>query len=118
MYTCSVFSSEPFEEFLGVKLMNATRDVLRPLISVVVPCYNEEQALCAFHQRLVDAVRQTEVQNALGYRTTTVYDGDGRVLATVDPLNRRTNYSYDMAGQVRTTQDVLGNVATFGYDAL
>jgi len=34
-----------------------TLDANRPLISVVVPCYNEEQVLRAFHQRLVAAVR-------------------------------------------------------------
>lgn len=54
--------------------------VKRPMLSVVVPAYNEAEGLAAFHSRLSD------VMNALGESWEVVYVNDGSHDATLDIL--------------------------------
>src|ERR1041384_2641497 len=54
----------------------------------------------------------------LGHTTTTVYDSDGNVQATVDPLLGRTTFAYDNFARRISLKDSDGNVTTFVYDAL
>jgi RHS repeat-associated protein len=49
--------------------------------------------------------------------TTTMYDGDGEVTETVDPLNRMTTTMFDGDGEVTETVAPLGHMTTTMYDA-
>jgi len=55
-------------------------------------------------------------EDALGRRTTMIFDALGRQTATQSPMNFRTSTIYDAAGQVRATQDALGYLTTNSYD--
>jgi YD repeat-containing protein len=61
--------------------------------------------------------RQTQVQDALGNLTTTVYDGAGNVTSKLDALGNRTTYTFDTNNRQTSVKDALGNLATTVYDA-
>ena len=64
---------------------------------------------------------QTQTFDALGNLATsssTVYDGLGRVLQTIDAANKVTSYSYDANGNVTTVVDPNNFTTTTQYDAL
>ncbi|MBI0328965.1 RHS repeat-associated core domain-containing protein [Burkholderia plantarii] len=46
------------------------------------------------------------------------YDAEGRLISTVDPMQRATRYSYDGAGRVSLRVDALGQRLSYGYDRL
>jgi RHS repeat-associated protein len=56
-------------------------------------------------------------QDALGKRTTTVYDSGGNVVARVDALSKRTTFTYDARDRLETVRDPLSNVTTLVHDA-
>ncbi len=58
------------------------------------------------------------LQDTRGAGQTTVlrYDGNGNVLAKVDPLSRTTHYGIDTLNRVTKIIDPAGGVATFTYD--
>ncbi len=58
------------------------------------------------------------MQDALGRRTTTVYDEVGNAVARVDALNRRTTTVFDELQRAVANVDALGNRATSIYDAV
>jgi len=60
--------------------------------------------------------RQTEVIDALGNVTTSVYDADGRVVCTLDPLGHTATNTYDMVGRRIEVIDPEGHVTTTVYD--
>ena len=57
--------------------------------------------------------------NPLSYRTTTVYDLDGRAIAQlnplIDPLLRRSTFSYDAAGRRIRSRNALDQLVTSVY---
>jgi RHS repeat-associated protein len=53
----------------------------------------------------------------MGRTTTTLYDADGEVTETVDPMGRVTTTLYDADGEVTETIDPMGRVTTTVYDA-
>jgi YD repeat-containing protein len=58
----------------------------------------------------------TEVTDPTGAQTQSVFDNDGRLAFTVDPLGNVTGYTYDAQGDVVSTtkyaQSLLGDVVT------
>ncbi|MGJ8677448.1 MAG: PKD domain-containing protein, partial [Akkermansiaceae bacterium] len=48
---------------------------------------------------------------------TTEYDGDGRVVASIDALGNRMEYEYDAASRRVLVRDALGNETLTSYDA-
>jgi YD repeat-containing protein len=58
------------------------------------------------------AGRQTDVKNARGFLSTTVYDNANRPIAQVNPLGK----PYDAAGQITAIIDPLNHVSTTEYD--
>ena len=65
-----------------------------------------------------DAVgRQTATIDALGNRTTTIYDAAGRVATVIDADSTRTTFVYDAVGNRTMVTDPLGHRATFAYNA-
>jgi RHS repeat-associated protein len=62
------------------------------------------------------ADRLVSTQDALGNRTTTVYDSGGNVQATVDPNGNRVTYTYDARNRPVEARDPLGNRTTFVLD--
>ena len=55
--------------------------------------------------------RQTETVNALGFRTTSVYDDGGNVLRTIDQAAKTYTYTYDNLDRQITVTDPGGGVA-------
>lgn len=85
--------------------MNTSDSLHRPLLSIVVPCFNEEESLLALHERLSQAAKRMERDS---YEIVWVNDGstDGslalmRKLATKDPhlviVNLSRNYGHQTA---------------------
>lgn len=64
------------------------------------------------------AGQQLATVDALGNRTTQIYDAASQQLATVDAINNRTTCTYDVAGRKTRTIDPLGNQTTFAYDGV
>ena len=62
--------------------------------------------------------RLIQTQDSLGHYTTTVYDSNGNVAASVDANGNRTTYSYDSQNRQIQTQDALGHLTTTVYDSL
>ncbi|MEQ4305131.1 LamG-like jellyroll fold domain-containing protein [Plantactinospora sp. B6F1] len=54
----------------------------------------------------------------VGARTKTVYDGLGRVEATIDPLDKETRYRYDSLDNPIEVIDPAGKVAKASYNAV
>jgi RHS repeat-associated protein len=71
---------------------------------------------------------QTQVVDPDNNRTTTGYDGDGRVTSVLQApytqpgssssITQPTTYAYDEAGNLVQATDPAGNVTQYGYDAL
>jgi len=55
--------------------------------------------------------------NPMGAISTTLYDAAGRVKATIDPLSYRSTLVYDSAGRMVALRDPNGNRTTTVYDA-
>ena len=58
-----------------------------------------------------------EVKDAVGTRTTYMYDGAGRVRWVLDPDQKVTSYTYDGLGQLRKIRDPRGKTIEMTYDA-
>ena len=54
--------------------------------------------------------------NALGFATTQVYDAVGQRLAIIDARGNRTSFTWDADGRQTGTIDALGNMMTYQYD--
>jgi len=52
-----------------------------------------------------------------GSRSQVVYDAQGRVAKTIDPLGHETTYAYDALGRQVAVIDPLGHTITTAYDA-
>jgi RHS repeat-associated protein len=59
----------------------------------------------------------TESVDPMGRITTTLYDADGEVTESVDPMGRANRTYYDADGEVTETIDPMGNTTTTLYDA-
>ena len=59
----------------------------------------------------------TVVTDALGGKTTRVYDSNGNLLSVTDSEGYTTSYTYDKLGRVTSTIDANGAVTTVTYDA-
>ncbi len=57
-------------------------------------------------------------QDARGYLTSFVFDAAGRQLAVVDANGHRTSNLYDARGMVQATQDPLGAYTTYQFDGV
>ena len=64
------------------------------------------------------ANRQVAVIDANGYRSETVYDLAGRVVAERNPAGETVRYGYDKLDRRVTVTDPLGQVTRFTYDVV
>ena len=62
--------------------------------------------------------RQTATIDALGHRTTFVYDVRGQLVETDFPDGTKTTTTYDAAGHRIASTDQAGRTTQFVYDAL
>ncbi len=69
----------------------------------------------AFSTGIADSFSATV--DALGNRTTTIYDAAGEAIATIDALGNRTTTAYDAAGNAVAVTDANNHTTTSVYDA-
>jgi RHS repeat-associated protein len=83
--------------------------------SVSEPAEGEGEIFEAYDYDALD--RLESVSDALGHRTTTVYDAVGNPIARVDANNHRTTFTLDNRDRFETVVDALSHVTTFVYDS-
>ena len=66
---------------------------------------------------MIIPVNASRMTNPIGAIWTAVYDGGGRLSASVDPLGNRTSFGYDAVNRPVSATDPLGNVNSAVYDA-
>ncbi len=59
---------------------------------------------------------QTVITDALGGKTTSVYDANGNLTSVTDAAGNTTRYTYDKLGQVTSTTDAEGHTTYVSYD--
>ena len=61
--------------------------------------------------------RTVGVENALGHRTHTAYDGQNHGVSFIDTLGREVSMTYDDSHNLLASENPLGQVSTFTYDS-
>ena len=80
--------------------------------------YAPNDQLMKTQRRVYDALNRLYNDiGAAGQTSVYLYDGNGNLTRSTDPLNRSTIQSYDALNRRSSTTDPAGGVARFGYDA-
>lgn len=86
-------------------------DALGRLVSTILP---DDTMPSVILIEVVDILAAPELVD--NPTTSTEYDGDGRVTASIDALGNHTEYEYDAAGRRVLVRDALNNETRTAYD--
>ena len=80
--------------------------------------FDPADRLVRTQRRIYDALNRLYNDiGAAGQMSAYLYDGNGNLKTSIDPLNRNTTINYDALNRLLNSTDAAGGVIRYGYDA-